>query len=104
MLGSGDRFVNQKNEPEEFCARLEIDELGRLVQLVRTLRLHRRGHPFESDTAHSASHPEVILMDQAFVLDMRTIASVYDDLVYQRLQRAGSGFFWGGLQSGIQPI
>ena len=26
--------------------------LGRLAQLVRVLRSHRRGHPFESDIAH----------------------------------------------------
>ena len=28
------------------------DNFGRLAQLVRVLRSHRRGHPFESDIAH----------------------------------------------------
>ncbi len=29
-----------------------ISVFGRLAQLVRALRSHRRGHPFESDIAH----------------------------------------------------
>ncbi len=29
--------------------------IGRLAQLVRVLRSHRRGHPFESDIAHASN-------------------------------------------------